>query len=78
MSEPVIAKKSPAVLELTAGTYWWCRCGRSQKQPFCDGQHKGTGFEPLKVELDQTKRVAMCLCKHTQTPPFCDGKHKTL
>ena len=79
MSEPVIADKKPAVLDLAAGSYWWCRCGRSKKQPFCDGAHKqGTDFTPLEFKLDQPKRVALCQCKHTGNAPFCDGMHTKL
>jgi CDGSH-type Zn-finger protein len=78
-SEPVIADKKPTVMDLAAGSYWWCRCGKSKKQPFCDGAHKqGTDFTPLEFKLDQPKRVALCQCKHTATAPFCDGTHKKL
>ena len=78
MSDPVIAAKLPAVLELEPGTYWWCRCGRSQKQPYCDGSHKGTGLEPLEFKVAEKKRVALCQCKHTANAPFCDGAHGKL
>ncbi len=78
MSEPKRAATRPAVLELEPGTYFWCECGRSEKQPFCDGSHAGTEFTPLKVELDEKKRVALCQCKHTANPPYCDGAHAQL
>jgi len=78
MSEPIIAKKVPAILELEAGSYYWCACGRSANQPFCDGSHKGTEFTPLEFKLEEAKRVALCQCKRTSNRPFCDGTHKTL
>ncbi len=78
MSEPVIAAREPAVLELEPGTYYWCACGRSQDQPFCDGSHQGTGIEPLAFEITEKKQVALCQCKHTATPPWCDGSHQKL
>ena len=78
MTEPVIAARTPAVMELEPGEYWWCQCGRSQKQPFCDGSHKGTGFAPKKVEITEARRVALCRCKHTANAPFCDGTHRNL
>ena len=78
MNEPVIADKKPSVLELNAGTYWWCACGQSKNQPYCDGAHKGTSFQPLEFKLVATKRVALCLCKRTANAPYCDGAHKKL
>lgn len=78
MTEPVIAQKGPYALTLQPGTYWWCACGRSKTQPFCDGSHKDTGFTPVKFELQEAKQVYFCGCKHSRTKPLCDGTHKTL
>ncbi len=79
MSEPVVAQKSPIPVEVESGkTYYWCSCGRSQSQPFCDGSHKGTGFSPLAWTADKSGTVYFCACKHTQNPPLCDGSHKNL
>ena len=56
-------------------SYYWCTCGKSLKQPFCDGSHKGTKFTPLKYTADQSKKVFLCTCKLTNDPPMCDGSH---
>ena len=79
MAEPVIAQKSPYPIAVEAGKqYWWCACGRSKKQPFCDGSHKGTGLEPVAVTADKTQQVWFCGCKNTSKKPFCDGTHSKL
>jgi CDGSH iron-sulfur domain-containing protein 3 len=78
MQEPECPKKAPYALELDAGTYWWCACGRSENQPFCDGSHQGTDFAPLKVELPEAERVWLCGCKRSGSKPMCDGTHKRL
>lgn len=78
MPDPTIAQKSPIVKKMPAGTYWWCACGLSKDQPFCDGSHKGSGFAPKKVVLTDEQTVAWCACKHTANGAFCDGTHKKL
>jgi CDGSH iron-sulfur domain-containing protein 3 len=79
MAAPEIAQKSPYKIELIAGQeYWWCACGRSKKQPLCDGSHKVTTFKPVQYKAAETKEAWMCGCKHTAGQPFCDGTHKRI
>ncbi len=78
MAEPVVAQKAPYAVELESGTYWWCSCGRSSKQPFCDGSHQGTGLSPMEVKIEETKKVWLCGCKQAANKPFCDGTHKRI
>ncbi|MBI1315674.1 CDGSH iron-sulfur domain-containing protein [bacterium] len=75
---PNIPLKGNYRLEMQAGTYFWCACGQSTNQPFCDGSHKGTAFTPVKVEIDSDRLVSWCGCKHSAKGAFCDGTHKTL
>ena len=76
---PLIAGKSPAMVELEAGkTYFWCVCGRSKSQPFCDGSHAGTGLTPKKFTAEKDGKAALCRCKGTANQPFCDGTHTQL
>jgi len=81
MSEmmPEIGGRAPITHDVEAGkSYWWCACGKSKKQPFCDGSHKGTGLAPHKLSAPETKDYYLCGCKATRNNPFCDGTHKAL
>lgn len=81
MSEPVIKQKQPYPVEVKEGeSIAWCACGRSNKDPKCDGSHakQNTGLSPKVVKMEKTGTVYLCGCKHTKNPPFCDGTHTTL
>lgn len=79
MSDPVVAGRVPMPVEVEAGkSYWWCRCGLSKNQPFCDGAHKGSEFTPLKYDAETSGKVWFCACKQTGRAPLCDGAHKKL
>ncbi len=77
--EAVIAQKSPFSVPVKEGeTYHWCACGRSKNQPFCDGSHQGTSFQPVAYTADKTGNVYLCGCKRTSKQPHCDGSHQSL
>ena len=79
MTTPIVAQKAPYSHEVAAGkTYYWCACGRSANQPFCDGSHKGSAFTPMQWSATESKRVAFCTCKQTETQPLCNGAHKAI
>ncbi|MBI4858364.1 MAG: CDGSH iron-sulfur domain-containing protein [Acetobacterium woodii] len=79
MEKAQVAGKEPIGVEVKAGeTYYWCACGRSSNQPFCDGSHEGTSFKPLAFTAEKDDTVYLCVCKQTKNPPYCDGTHKTL
>ena len=79
MAEPVIAQKAPYPVEVETGKdYYWCACGRSSKQPFCDGSHKDTGITPVKYTADKTGTAYFCGCKHSKHGALCDGTHSKL
>ncbi len=78
MSKPKIVAKFPKAIEMEAGNYYWCACGKSAKQPFCDGSHKGSEFSPKVVKIEKKQTVYWCMCKQTKNPPFCDGTHKSI
>ncbi len=79
MDTPEIPQKAPYPVEVEAGKrYWWCACGRSKSQPFCDGSHKGTPFAPVEFTAEKTEKVWLCGCKRTEHRPFCDGTHQKL
>ena len=76
MTKAHIAGIQPMEVALETGeTYYWCSCGRSQNQPFCDGSHQGTVFEPLAFKVDASETAHLCLCKQSKNPPYCDGSH---
>ena len=79
MTKGQVAGTEPIAVEVVEGkSYFWCACGRSKRQPFCDGSHKDTGFEPVKWTAEKSGRKFFCVCKQTGKAPFCDGSHNSL
>jgi CDGSH-type Zn-finger protein len=79
MTNPVIAQKAPYAIEVEEGkTYYWCACGKSSKQPLCDGSHQGSGFTPVAYKAVKASTVYLCGCKMSGHKPHCDGTHKGL
>jgi CDGSH-type Zn-finger protein len=79
MPEPVIAQVGPYPVDVTEGrTYYWCACGRSKSQPFCDGSHKDTEFTPVEYVAGKARTITFCGCKRTNRKPVCDGSHNQL
>ncbi len=76
---PTVAGRAPMKIAVEAGkSYYWCSCGKSSAQPFCDGSHKGSGFAPMQYTATQDGDAWFCACKHTTKAPICDGSHKNV
>ncbi|MFT5134126.1 MAG: CDGSH-type Zn-finger protein [Gammaproteobacteria bacterium] len=79
MDQANVAQKSPIAVEVEEGkSYYWCSCGLSSKQPFCDGSHKETSFTPMKYDATESTTKYFCACKQTGNQPLCDGAHKSI
>ena len=79
MSDPIIVQKAPMPVNVEAGkTYYWCSCGQSKNQPFCDGSHKGSDFAPVAYKAEKDGTVYFCACKHSKNGALCDGSHSKL
>ncbi len=76
--KPTVTQRCPFVVDVEPGTYYWCACGKSTDQPWCDGSHAGTDIDPLEVVIEAPGRVAWCGCKHSKNGAFCDGTHSQL
>ncbi len=78
MSEAISPQNAPYAVEVEQGkTYYWCACGKSNNQPYCDGSHQGSEFQPIAFEAEKSDTVYLCGCKKTGNGPFCDGSHNS-
>ena len=74
-----VAQKAPYAVNVESGkTYYWCSCGMSKNQPYCDRSHSGTEFSPVPISSSEAKTVYLCGCKQSKNAPFCDGTHQHL
>lgn len=73
---PRVCDTKPLAVEVEPGKHFWCSCGRSSRPPFCDGSHKGSGLQPVLIEVAETTTIHFCQCKRTGNPPHCDGSHR--
>lgn len=79
MSKPTIAGRAPLPIDVKAGeTYWWCSCGLSKNQPFCDGSHQGSAFMPMEWTAESDRTAFFCTCKQSERSPLCDGSHSRI
>ncbi len=78
MTEAICTQKSPYAVDLAAGEHYWCACGRSKNQPFCDGSHAGTDITPVAFTVEEAATKYLCGCRTTRNTPFCDGSHQKL
>ena len=79
MATPDMPQKAPYPVAVEAGkSYWWCACGKSASQPFCDGSHKGSEFAPTKYTAEEIKTVYFCGCKQSKNGALCDASHREL
>ncbi len=73
-----MSDQHPITLDLEPGTYYWCSCGKTKNQPFCDGSHEGTTFLPIEFKIAEKKAVTLCNCQRTSDGPYCDGSHENI
>ncbi len=79
MDKAIVADNKPIEIQLDSDkTYYWCICGKSENQPFCNGSHEGTSFTPISFSPEESGTAYLCQCKQTKTPPYCDGTHTSL